>query len=312
MITDSPSQARHGAFPVGPRASHVLPGGTSEEAAFQEVDGIQVMTVVNLPLSSPRGLVVICSPLFAEFQKNYRREILLARALASRGFASARFHYPGSGNSGGHPGEVGFATVTAAADQVARRVGSELGVEHVAFLGTRFGALVAAVGARGWEGAPLVLWEPVAEPQRHLDEIIRMAQLHGMTTTKVDVAAMRREMLKRLETEGVLDVLGYQIHRTFYETTAGRTLSGEMEYDGRNTLLVQVGGRQLRRRFATLAEEIRAAGHSVDTAIISHSEAWWATAGGDYFRAEDQQPLVKDLLATTTSWIISQAGWSGR
>src|SRR5215469_15071329 len=67
-------------------------------------------------VASPEGPAsvgaVICSPLWAEQMKNYRREVLLGRALAARGFVCARFHYRGVGHSRGDPQAIDISSMT--------------------------------------------------------------------------------------------------------------------------------------------------------------------------------------------------------
>ncbi len=97
--------------------------------------------------------VLVCSPLHAEMQRNYRREVLLSRRLASAGAAVERFHYRGTGNSAGEPGRLALDTMIedgiAAVHHLQQRVG---GVPLVV-LGTRVGGLVAAAVAVGGEGS---------------------------------------------------------------------------------------------------------------------------------------------------------------
>src|SRR3712207_4346225 len=73
--------------------------------------GEQMLATTHMPLGTPLGGVVICSSLRAEFETNYRREILLGRALADRGIAVHRFQYRGTGNSDGDARDVTFESM---------------------------------------------------------------------------------------------------------------------------------------------------------------------------------------------------------
>jgi len=94
-------------------------------------------TAVTSPEKATSVGVVVCSPLWAEQMKNYRREVLLGRALAVQGFVCARFHYRGVGNSGGNPSALDVPSMTDDALIVAEHIRSEFGVTNLVFVGTR-------------------------------------------------------------------------------------------------------------------------------------------------------------------------------
>ncbi|MBA2478088.1 MAG: hypothetical protein H0V38_05705, partial [Sporichthyaceae bacterium] len=76
----------------------------TEETKFLGLPGQQILAFLHRPTSrAVVGGVVICGSLFEDFQINYRREVLVARRLAQRGFATVRFHYRSVGNSDGLP-----------------------------------------------------------------------------------------------------------------------------------------------------------------------------------------------------------------
>ncbi|MDP8959415.1 MAG: alpha/beta hydrolase, partial [Actinomycetota bacterium] len=139
-----------------PAARRRLAGsGGWEEAWWFGPDGQRLFGFLHLPEGRPRAGIVVCSPLHAEFLRNYRREVLVARALAARGFAVQRFHYRGTGSSDGQASEATYETMRQDALLAAGHVLERSGATRLGFLGTRWGALVAAAGAAGFPGAPL-------------------------------------------------------------------------------------------------------------------------------------------------------------
>src|SRR3954451_16882096 len=65
----------------------------------------QIVAFLHAPVEGPlRARVLMLSSLYEDLQLHYRREILMARHLARRGFAVVRFQYRGTGNSAPLPG----------------------------------------------------------------------------------------------------------------------------------------------------------------------------------------------------------------
>src|SRR5579864_3975497 len=73
--------------------------GCRQRVGFVGAAGQRLFATLHLPAGTPSSGVVICSPLFVEAERNYRREVLLGRCLAEHGVACVRFHYRGTGNS---------------------------------------------------------------------------------------------------------------------------------------------------------------------------------------------------------------------
>src|SRR5207253_10522741 len=117
--------------------------------------------------------VVICSSICNDFLHNYRREVELARELAANGIAVARFHYRGLGNSDGDEAAVTFDSMVDDAREATAHLRALTGVSKVSFLGSRFGAPIAAALASGEVGAPLVLVDPTVEASKFFREAWR-------------------------------------------------------------------------------------------------------------------------------------------
>ncbi|HEY8547118.1 MAG TPA: alpha/beta hydrolase, partial [Acidimicrobiales bacterium] len=117
--------------------------------------------------------VVICPPTHGDAAINYHREARLGRWLARAGVATQRFHYRGTGESDRLPPPgITFSTLVDDARQAAELLRERCGLERIGFLGTRVGALVAARAAAELDGAPLVLWQPVVDPRRYVNDSV--------------------------------------------------------------------------------------------------------------------------------------------
>ena len=150
--------------------------GAREIAEFVDVDGDRVYAVQHLPPEnlSPNAGLVICSPFFAEFPRNYRREVLLARRLAGLGVAAARFHYRGVGNSTGDPALLRLERLVEDIHAVTERLVERSGAVSVGYHATRLAALAAGAAASG-DKAPLSLWDPVVSGEKYFPEVIGAA-----------------------------------------------------------------------------------------------------------------------------------------
>ena len=114
----------------------------------------------------------MCGSLFAEQHTDYRREVRLARVLASAGFAVARFHYRGFGNSAAVPRSLeGFTRD--ALDVTEAAIGQSTPDSRVAFLGVGAGSLVASRALSAYPGAPLLLWKPVLDGAQFFKDFFR-------------------------------------------------------------------------------------------------------------------------------------------
>src|SRR5262249_37166411 len=151
--------------------------GTTEEVAFIPSGTGQLFGVMHLPAGTPAAAVVIASPLHEEMVKNYRPEVLLARALAARGIAAQRFHYRGFGHSDGDPADTTFDSMLDDLAAAASHLSARTGLERVMYVGTRLGGLVASFANTNRD--PIVLWEPVANSERYFRDIGRFGLMRA-------------------------------------------------------------------------------------------------------------------------------------
>lgn len=272
----------------------------------------------HVPLGDPIGGVVVCSPLFNEALKNFRREVDLSRALAARGFATQRFSYRGSGNSDGVPEAMTFEALCDDARAATQRLRENAGVTHPVFLGTRFGALVAAAVAAGLDDAPLVLIEPVLAADRFFAEGLRAKAVGDVVNQSRhgDAAAgprSRKEILEVLESTGRIDIFGFTLGRDLYRSSAGRTLEGVLGDRPRPILAVQLGAeRELGRDLEGAGARWGEAGFDVEVEKAGVTDIWWLSKGGEDMptdKATRRAGLSEDdpVLAVVQAWVDRHA-----
>jgi alpha/beta superfamily hydrolase len=269
--------------------------GVTEEAEFFGPFAEKMFGVRYTPPGSLRGGVVICSSLHAELLVTYRSEVLLARALSANGFAVQRFQYRGAGHS---EGESSTSTVDSMIDDTGAAVDRfrrTAGVDAPAFIGTRWGALMAASGVRQ-TSSPLALWEPVLDARRFFHEALRAARIRNLKEQMEDVAI--GDLDERLDRDGFVDVLGYPLDQMLYRSAEGRMLDDELGKDPRQILIAQVGrGKRLRTPYQAAADRWTAAGSTVDVELVEKDEISWFLPD-----ARRRQDDTRELVNRTVAW----------
>lgn len=247
------------------------------------------------PRGSSMGTVIFASSLFTELQRNYRREVLLSRAAAVAGFTTLRFHYRGAGNSVATPMSPTLDTM--AADIL--ELMNEMDGGPLAVVGTRLGAL-AAGRARRERDVPLVLWEPVLDGARWVDEVVRACLAREMAGgAEVTADAVR----SRWSTDGAVFALGESVPAAIIDQIAGTDLLDSMAGLA-PALLVQMG------RTASVrpaVERTRAAlgERGIDTEVLSvvGHQVWWLKVGGDHFDPVEREDATAAINEGVLDWL---------
>ncbi len=119
-----------------------------------------------------RGAVLLCYPFGAEYLRSHRAFRELAHRLSEAGIHALRFDYYGCGDSAGDSDQ---GTVEQWIDDIGsafEELRESTGVARPSILGLRFGATLAALAAsRGLAVDQLLLWAPIVDGRRYLDEL---------------------------------------------------------------------------------------------------------------------------------------------
>jgi len=283
-----------------PQATLVDAAGTRQVVGFYGTGPRRTFGAVHLPRGRATAGVVICPALHSDFERTYRRDVLLGRTLCAQGYAVHRFHYRGLGNSEGVPSDATFDTMREDALLAAERLRGLADVQTVGFAGTRWGGLVAASAAADHHGAPVVLWEPPIDTARYFREAGRARAVRdakeGRQPTSWD------SLLEDLQRSGSIDVLGYAIDEALYRGAAGRTLLGLLGSRPRPVLLVQLGrGRSLSADYRAVVDEYRRRGFEIETGLVEGEGAWWFVGG--FWEPVETRRSTSLLIEMTTAWI---------
>lgn len=271
---------------------HPVHNMTEEIAYFG--DDPQMFSCLHLPQGEIYGGVVICSSTHAELLKAYHLEVQLARALAANGIAVQRFQYRGDGNSEGSDTDLTLPAMEQAAAAARDRLIERAEVTNLNFMGVRLGAFPATKLAAGSPGGALLLWDPVLDTDAFMKDAIRSHAISALKgegkPEKVD------QVLERLEREGSVELLGYEISAAFHSSIAGKKLVDYVPA-GSEVLIVPFGSLNVE----PLTEAWAAAGVVVSDLQGTGREAWWL----DEQASEDRNQRGRVLVKRSADWMIS-------
>lgn len=280
-------------------SARAVAGTVEEEAGFLARPDGALFVVAHRPAAGPAaGWLTVCSSLYAEQHTDYRREVRLARLLASAGIGVARFHYRGVGNSA-----AGTATLDAfardALDVTAATAGPADG--QVAFLGVGAGSLVASLAIAAHPDAPLLLWKPVADGAQFFRDFFR-ARLIAATRAAGPRPDSTERLLARMAAEGHADVMGFAVAASLHASVTSARLAETVPRQPRRILLRPFRGARAAAA-ERLAADWTAAGCLVDVRPARLPEDPWfipdgAAAAASVRAAEDE------LMAGARDWLL--------
>lgn len=288
--------------PAGPAALRSDPISDTEIPEFFESGGRPLYGMYYPPRRArPDAPVVVhCHSLGVEQLTNYRNEVLVARAAAQAGLPTFRYHSRGHGDSGGDAADVTLESLVEDALAAADRARQVSGSGRVIWLGTRFGALVAAcvLTARS-DSAGLVLWEPVTRVPDYVRGMLRTLLMSQLASGRRPDATVD-DLLQRLEREGAVDVHGYLLHRAIVASARSRDLAGALAAWSGPTLLVQIQSRRaLSPPLEALQQTLAAQGATVRAERIAEEPGWHFVSNPAWRSPE--------LIRLTTEWLDAVA-----
>lgn len=274
--------------------------GVREEALYLGSPGDRVIVMAYVPPSASTA-VLWCSAPARHLLSRYRFEVMIARRLAASGVAVARFHYRGAGNSESvRYGTQTLRTMDVDAALVADWIRTGLGIERLAFSGTSLACFTAARAASTSERSPLVLLNPVVNVNSFYRQLWRTRRVAETRNGMHAPEGIGFE--KTIRRDGLVDLLGYSITEDAYESALERDLAAEIVGGPRCILVAQVDNREtLKSELASFADQLRAAGHSVEAAAVKE-RAWWFIPDEEH--ADESEREDEELTAAIAPWLL--------
>ena len=214
-----------------------------ETPMFFENGGFRLFGIVHQPVGTLSGEAwVFCHPFAEEKLWAQRVYVSFARLLAAQGAWVMRFDAMGNGDSEGQFSAASVDTMLADIDCAICYLEGVSGISQgIGLLGLRFGATLAALAAeRSPKVGTLVLWEPIVDGAKYMQEMLRI----NLTTQSAVYKEIRhnREALVRMMREGTtVNIDGYELAYPCYEqATAVNLKEGRKRFAG-PCLIVQIG-----------------------------------------------------------------------
>jgi len=271
----------------------------NETPIFFENGSYRLFGILHEPAAVPSGWGwVFCHPFAEEKLWAQRVYVSFARMLAARGAWVLRFDAMGNGDSEGQFSESSVETMLSdigcAINMLERSSGKVL--QGVGLLGLRFGATLAALAAGRYPNVrKLVLWEPIVDGGKYMQELLRV-NLTTQTAIYKEIRHKREDLVRMMREGSTVNVDGYEIAYPCYEQASALKLNeGVIQFAG-PCLIVQVGraGQTIRPELKALQEafpsvDIRAA---VEEPFWKEIKQWYRTA--------------PNLFETTLAWTRGQ------
>lgn len=182
--------------------------------------------------AEPKVPFVFCHPFAEEKLWTHRVLVSFARKLAAHGYGVLRFDYRGNGDSASGFEETSLSTARADLAQAITWLQEHTGHSRVSLLGLRLGATIASLAAEDLAIDRLVLWAPIVDGSRYIQEMLRINLATQMAVHK-EIRKDREQLIAHMKTGGTVSVDGYPIaYPMFEELTATRLAADPKRHEG--------------------------------------------------------------------------------
>jgi exosortase A-associated hydrolase 2 len=271
----------------------------------------QTVTTRELPLYFPSGenslfgvlhepqepatgpAFVFCHPLGEEKLWTHRVFVSFARQLAQAGHAVLRFDYMGNGDSDGEFSRSSLTTAKADVHSAIDQLRRTTGARRINLLGLRLGATIASLVAdEATDIDRLVLWAPIVDGARYMQELLRINLTTQMATYR-EIRQDREALVAVMQQGSTVNVDGYDMALPLYSEVSAVKLAGAPKQHRGASLIVQID-RQPGRVPAELQQ--LASSYQRATLEFAQEEPFWKEIARFYDRAPN-------LFAVTSKWL---------
>jgi len=253
-------------------------GDWTEERGFFESDGRPLYGAVYLARQPATRIAIFCNS-FSENHCEGRAEAIAARIIAANGHSAFVYHPRAHGDSAGDIEDLRFEDLIDDAVNAATYARSRSGASEIVWVGIRFGALVAAHAIRRMDGSKgLALWEPALNARDYLLKSMRHVIYYEMSLGERPSMTVE-QISERLEREGKVSLLGFDLYRRFFESAETADLLEALQPWRGPTLIAQFQQHsRLSRAHSQLRETLTGRGVNVRAVLHCGSDGtdpWW-------------------------------------
>jgi pimeloyl-ACP methyl ester carboxylesterase len=235
---------------------------------------------------------VFCHPLGEEKLWSHRVFVSYARRLAAAGYPVLRFDFMGNGDSEGSFSDLSLSSFCADLRRAIEEARRLTGMTAVSLLGLRLGATIARLVAEETRDIRhLVLWAPITDGERYLQDLLRINVMTQMAIYKV-VRQERPELIAEMQQGRTVNVDGYEMGWPLYASVASITGESPPRVFNGPCLVVQVDKQP--RPAADLQR--LAASYSGETLKFAQEEPFWKEIAKFYQEAPN-------LFSVTSEWL---------
>jgi exosortase A-associated hydrolase 2 len=271
---------------------------TLDETPFYfGADGPALFGVLHRPsgVTEDREAFVLCHPFGEEKLWTHRVFVTFARRLAAAGHAVMRFDQRGNGDSEGVFGDTSLATACADVRAAIAELQKRTGASVITLLGLRLGATVASLVAQDGAGIHrLILWAPIVDGARYMQELLRI-NVMTQTATFKEVRKDRTELVAMLQNGSTVNVDGYEMGLEMYESVTAINMAAQTHRFGGDCLIVQIDPQP------RPAPDLQKLGASYPRAavMLAQEEPFWKEIPRFYQDAPN-------LFTVTMQWLAGQ------
>ena len=213
-------------------------------------------------------------------------------------YAVLRFDHYGHGDSDGQFHQATISHYKSDIDAAINCIKKEIpSIEKISILGQRFGGTLAAHIAESTNDIEnLILWDPVIDGARYMQEILRV-NLTTQMAVYGEVTVNRDALVEKMKQGQTVNVDGYQMSYSMYEQAAALDLKGPKQFAG-NCLVIQMSKKE--QPFKKELELLKNSYLKSDIRLAIELP-FWREIKESYFRATS-------LYDETLSWLEKNNG----
>lgn len=265
-----------------------------ETPFFFSTGSYELFAIHHRPTGSPNGKgFVFCHPFMEEKLWAHRVYVSFARELASRGYSVLRFDHFGQGDSDGEFTALSLGTLVDDIEAATKQFRSlQPDLVSVGLLGLRLGGTVAALAAQKVGAVDqLVLWEPIVNGKRYMQEVLR-ANLTAQMAAHGRVLQDRKKLEELMREGETINIEGYELGAELFDEVSGIDLLTDPLAGIRDVLVAQTGreGQKSREELTALCSRFEADFERVT------EDPFWREIKPFYQRAEQ-------LTRATLGWL---------